>query len=59
MRSFPETLLDESCRMAVRRQIDYAATRGTPWGISEIAYTAVDRLGNYQYKAFGVPGPRA
>ena len=24
MRSFPETLLDESCRMAVRRQIDYA-----------------------------------
>ena len=56
MRSFPETLLDESCRMAVRRQIDYAATRGTPWGISESAYTAVDRLGNYQYKAFGVPG---
>src|SRR4030095_5210584 len=31
MRSFPETLLDESCRMAVMRQIDYAATRGTPW----------------------------
>ena len=24
MRSYPETLLDESCRMAVRRQIDYA-----------------------------------
>ena len=36
MRSFPETLLDESCRMAVRRQIDYAATRGTPWGISGV-----------------------
>ncbi len=56
MRSFPETLLDESCRMAVRRQIDYAATRGTPWGISESAYTATDRHGTYQYKAFGVPG---
>jgi cyclic beta-1,2-glucan synthetase len=56
MRSFPETLLDESCQMAVRRQIDYAATRGVPWGISESAYTAVDRYGNYQYKAFGVPG---
>jgi cyclic beta-1,2-glucan synthetase len=56
MRSFPETLLDESCRLAVRRQIDYAATRGTPWGISESGYTAVDRFGNYQYKAFGVPG---
>jgi cyclic beta-1,2-glucan synthetase len=56
MRSYPETLLDESCRMAVRRQIDYGGTQGTPWGISESAYTAVDRAGNYQYKAFGVPG---
>ena len=56
MRNFPGTLLDESCRMAVRRQIDYGVTRGTPWGISESAYTAVDRAGNYQYKAFGVPG---
>ena len=56
MRNFPETLLEESCRVAVRRQIDYALTRGTPWGISESAYTAVDRAGNYQYKAFGVPG---
>jgi len=56
MRSYPETLLDESCRMAVRRQIDYAATRGTPWGISESAYTSTDRHGTYQYKAFGVPG---
>ena len=56
MRSYPATLLDASCRMAVRRQIDYGALRGTPWGISESAYTAVDRYGNYQYKAFGVPG---
>ncbi len=56
MRSFPDTLLDESCRMVVRRQMDYAAARGVPWGISESAYTAVDRHGNYQYKAFGVPG---
>ncbi len=56
MRNYPDTLLDVSNRMAVQRQIDYAATRGTPWGISESAYTSVDRLGNYQYKAFGVPG---
>ncbi|MFA5910494.1 MAG: glucoamylase family protein, partial [Vicinamibacterales bacterium] len=56
MRSYPATLLDSSCRMAVRRQIDYGATRGLPWGISESAYTSVDRHGNYQYKAFGVPG---
>ena len=56
MRSYPDTLLDESCRMAVRRQRDYAAERGVPWGISESAYDLVDRHGNYQYKAFGVPG---
>ncbi len=29
---------------------------GVPWGISESAYSAVDRHGTYQYKAFGVPG---
>jgi cyclic beta-1,2-glucan synthetase len=56
MRSYPGTLLDVSCRMAVREQQDYAATRGTAWGISESAYAVVDRHGTYQYKAFGVPG---
>ena len=56
MRSYPDTLLDESCRMVVRRQMDYAAAHGVPWGISESAYNVVDRHGTYQYKAFGVPG---
>ena len=56
MRTYPNTLLDESCRMVVRRQMDYAAARGVPWGISESAYNVVDRHGTYQYKAFGVPG---
>src|SRR5439155_7662201 len=56
MRSYPDTLLDESCRMAVRRQRDYAAHRRVPWGISESAYNLVDRHHNYQYKAFGIPG---
>jgi len=55
-RSYPGTLLAESCRSAVRRQRDYAAERGVPWGISESAYDLVDRHDNYQYKAFGVPG---
>ena len=27
-----------------------------PWGISESAYNAQDLEGNYQYRAFGVPG---
>jgi cyclic beta-1,2-glucan glucanotransferase len=56
MRTYPNTLLDESCRLVVRRQIDYAAARGVPWGISESAYNLVDRHGTYQYKAFGIPG---
>ena len=56
MRSYPDTLLDESCRMVVRRQMDYGATRGVPWGISESAYNIVDRHDTFQYKAFGVPG---
>jgi len=56
MRSYPGTLLDESCRMAVRRQRDYAKARGVPWGISESAYDLVDQHDTYQYKAFGVPG---
>ena len=56
MRSYPDTLLDESCRMVVRRQMEYAAARGVPWGISESAYNVVDRHDTFQYKAFGVPG---
>ena len=56
MRSYPNTLLDESCQTVVRRQMDYAAAGGVPWGISECAYNLVDRHGNYQYKAFGIPG---
>jgi cyclic beta-1,2-glucan synthetase len=56
LRRFPDTLLDESCRAAIWRQMDYAAARGVPWGISESAYDAVDRNGTYQYKSFGTPG---
>ena len=56
MRSYPETLLDSSCVMAVRAQRRYAAERGVPWGISESACNVVDRHDTYQYKAFGVPG---
>ncbi|MGE0704729.1 MAG: glucoamylase family protein [Vicinamibacterales bacterium] len=56
MRSFPGTLLDQSCRASVRRQIEYASRRSVPWGISESAYAFTDRFGNYQYRAFGVPG---
>src|SRR6185295_18445049 len=56
MRSYPDTLLDASCRLVVRRQVEYANGRGVPWGISESADNIVDRHDTFQYKAFGVPG---
>ncbi|MEO7522017.1 MAG: glucoamylase family protein, partial [Gemmatimonas sp.] len=55
MRAYPLTVLDQSCRGAVQRQIAYAVGRGVPWGVSESAYNLRDRHQTYQYRAFGVP----
>ncbi len=56
MRTYPGTLLDQTCRMVVKRADRLRALAHVPWGISESAYREVDRAGGYQYKAFGVPG---
>jgi cyclic beta-1,2-glucan synthetase len=56
MPNYENTLLGESCRGAVERQIEYGRLRGVPWGISESGYNLTDASLNYQYKAFGVPG---
>ncbi|SFN66288.1 GH36-type glycosyl hydrolase domain-containing protein [Nitrosospira briensis] len=56
MPTFDNTLLDQTCKGAVRRQIAYGEERGVPWGVSESGYNAVDAQFNYQYRAFGVPG---
>ena len=56
MPTFPNTLLDQTYRAAVQRQIQYGAQRGVPWGISESGYNTFDASLNYQYRAFGVPG---
>ncbi|MEP7073601.1 MAG: glucoamylase family protein, partial [Nitrosospira sp.] len=56
MPTFDNTLLDQTCKAAVERQIAYGEERGVPWGISESGYNAVDVQFNYQYRAFGVPG---
>ncbi|MEN6609147.1 MAG: glucoamylase family protein, partial [Bryobacteraceae bacterium] len=56
MPTYENTLLDQTCRAAVRRQIEYGRKRGVPWGISECCYNATDVHLNYQYRAFGVPG---
>ena len=56
MRDYDETLLDQTYKSVVRRQIEYAGKNGVPWGISEAAYNARDLHLNYQYAPFGVPG---
>lgn len=56
MPSYENTLLFQSCRTSVIRQIEYGKLRSIPWGISESAYNTVDAHLNYQYHAFGVPG---
>ncbi len=56
MPSYDSTLLEETCRAVVDRQIEYGRQRGVPWGISESGYNVVNTQLDYQYKAFGVPG---
>ena len=56
MPTYKNTLLDQTCLAAVKRQIAYGNQRGVPWGMSESGYNAVDAALNYQYRAFGVPG---
>jgi cyclic beta-1,2-glucan synthetase len=55
MRAYPQTVLDQTYRGALRRHIAYGAAHGVPWGVSESAYNLRDRHLTYQYRAFGVP----
>jgi cyclic beta-1,2-glucan synthetase len=55
MQSFPNTVLDETYKGAVRRQMAHGTGHGVPWGASESAYNIRDRHLTYQYRAFGVP----
>ena len=56
MPTYENTLLDQTYKTAVKRQIEYGEQRNTPWGVSESGYNMVDASSNYQYQAFGVPG---
>ncbi|MGB5639882.1 MAG: glucoamylase family protein [Sedimenticolaceae bacterium] len=56
MPTFDHTLLDQTAKAAVARQIEYGQQRDVPWGMSESGYNTVDAHLNYQYRAFGVPG---
>jgi len=56
MRAPAGSLLEETSRLVVRRQMSYGATLDIPWGISESAYNIRDLELTYQYSNFGVPG---
>ncbi len=56
MRAPAGSLLEQTSRLIVERQIGYGAELGVPWGISESAYNARDLELTYQYSNFGVPG---
>jgi cyclic beta-1,2-glucan synthetase len=50
------SLLDQTCRFVIKRQIEYGMECGIPWGVSESAFNGRDIALTYQYSAFGVPG---
>jgi cyclic beta-1,2-glucan synthetase len=56
MRSPDGSMLSQTYRQVVRRQIDYGDERNVPWGVSESAFNARDLTLTYQYSGFGVPG---
>ena len=56
MRAPVGSVLEQTTRLVVARQKNYAASLGMPWGISESSYNARDLEMTYQYSNFGVPG---
>ncbi len=50
------SLLEQTNRLVVRRQMKYGAELGVPWGVSESAFNARDLERTYQYLNFGIPG---
>jgi cyclic beta-1,2-glucan synthetase len=56
MRAPSGSLLEQTSRLVVRRQIQYGAELGVPWGVSESAYNVRDLELTYQYSNFGIPG---
>lgn len=51
-----DSMLGQACQSAVACQIAYGDLRGIPWGISEAAFSEIDKRKTYQYRSFGVPG---
>ncbi|MER9839704.1 protein ndvB [Mesorhizobium australicum] len=50
------SILNQTSKLIIKRQMQYGRQKNVPWGISEAAYNARDRELTYQYTNFGVPG---
>jgi cyclic beta-1,2-glucan synthetase len=55
MKTYPNTILDETTQAAVRAQRKFAESKSIPWGISESSCSKLSVDGHYHYQAFGVP----
>lgn len=55
MRSYPDTILAQTQRAAVRCQQKFGRRKRRPWGVSEAGFSLRDEAGHYQYQAFGIP----
>ncbi|SDW46281.1 GH36-type glycosyl hydrolase domain-containing protein [Roseicitreum antarcticum] len=56
MRAPVGSVLEQTNRLIVDRQIAYGAAHDMLWGVSESSYNARDLEMTYQYSNFGVPG---
>ena len=56
MPDFEKTLLNQTNKSVIQKQIEYGKKRNVCWGVSESGYNLVDVHLNYQYRAFGIPG---
>jgi hypothetical protein len=56
MKTYPNTILDQTTQSAVRAQKKFAQSKSIPWGISESSCAKLSVDGHYHYQAFGVPG---
>jgi cyclic beta-1,2-glucan synthetase len=55
MRAPVGSLLEQTNRLVVHRQITYGAELGVPWGMSESEFNSRDMEFTYQYFTFGIP----
>jgi hypothetical protein len=55
MKTYPNTILDQTTEAAIRAQKQFAKSHSIPWGISESSCAKLSVDGHYHYQAFGVP----